>query len=282
MKDWIEKAIEARNVGALENALEVHHYSASLDGEPDMRTLDHIGAKPRRLSSDELARVHDAIERIEKAENTIEVTLFRDLDAHDRGKSADLYPADEWDWHERMFLFYTEDCFDPPLYVVPADSFEEAQEAFIEWMPGPLRHYLVDPEDDDYTDDLARAERGECTRLRWTEKGWLDTERICGRELEPKDVTGLPEMSRDATTDPRAIIELFLEQYGEGGEKADEWCVIDRSRHHPEGRNPVAYHETKSNRWHVLDVEDGVRWEVHDVPVEDKFEPEIRFVRIDD
>jgi hypothetical protein len=33
-------------------------------------------------------------------------------------------------WLEKAFLFYTEDCFDPPVYVQFGSSFEDAYESY--------------------------------------------------------------------------------------------------------------------------------------------------------
>jgi hypothetical protein len=95
-----------------------------------------------------------------------------------------MYPADEYTEGMRLFMFWMEDCFDPICHVVVADSFEDAHETLIEdWMPKAIRHYLVDPDDEDYKEAISEAKEGACSHVRWTNHGWLDTEALQGREI---------------------------------------------------------------------------------------------------
>ena len=47
--------------------------------------------------------------------------------------------------------FYIEDCFDPPVYIVRASSWEEAYEGFIDWQVDQLK--IEEPDLKDYDEE---------------------------------------------------------------------------------------------------------------------------------
>lgn len=56
------------------------------------------------------------------------------------------------DGSDRVFLFYCEDCFDPAVWAIVAQSWEDAYERFCE-VQADLGHYLISDDDPDYSDD---------------------------------------------------------------------------------------------------------------------------------
>ena len=127
-----------------------------------------------------LSMARECDEELDRRERN--VTLFDLLDDVGCKKQCELYPADDAEG-KRLFLFWMDDCFDPSLYVVAADNEEDADEILFEWMPKTVKHYLVEPNDEDYKEAISEAENGACGSLRWTKDGWLDTEALKCREI---------------------------------------------------------------------------------------------------
>ena len=80
------------------------------------------------------------------------------------------------DYEGRFFAFWDEDCMDPPLYVVRAESFEQAYEDFC--------NEVVEPLDDATLADYERNADGDYDDLTLNEKGWISTESVNGREID--------------------------------------------------------------------------------------------------
>lgn len=74
------------------------------------------------------------------------------------------------DYVDQFFAFWEEDCMDPPIWIVRAESFEKAYEDFVEQVVS--RFPLSESDLTDYED------------LTWTDNGWVSTESVNGREIE--------------------------------------------------------------------------------------------------
>lgn len=69
--------------------------------------------------------------------------------------------------------FYIEDCFDPPVYILRASSWEEAYEEFIDWQVDQLK--IEEPDLNDY----------DAESLTYSSNGVpVDTEGVRGKEVK--------------------------------------------------------------------------------------------------
>ena len=71
------------------------------------------------------------------------------------------------------FAFYHEDCFEPPVYIIRARSWEEAYESFLEEFGQVVDEATIE---DEYVEDD--------DRLYHTARGPVDTENVKGHELK--------------------------------------------------------------------------------------------------
>lgn len=84
-------------------------------------------------------------------------------------------------WLEKAFLFYTEDCFDPPVYVQFGSTFEDAHESFCD----NDASLIID--ESDYDDYGVRTDNPTCG---FTSDGMpIDTESVRGFDLSLVSVT---------------------------------------------------------------------------------------------
>jgi hypothetical protein len=79
------------------------------------------------------------------------------------------------DYAASWYAFWEEDCMDPPIWIVRADSFEQAYEDFC--------NEAIEPLDEATLADYTRNEEGDYDDLTLTEKGWISTEATQGREI---------------------------------------------------------------------------------------------------
>ena len=85
------------------------------------------------------------------------------------------------EWLERAFLFYTEDCFDPPVYVQFGGAFHDAHESFCDNDDS----LIIDIPD--YADYGVETENPTCG---FTSDGKpIDTEGVRGFDLQLVQVT---------------------------------------------------------------------------------------------
>lgn len=70
--------------------------------------------------------------------------LFRSK--RDDAPASILLIVDELQDGPELFVFWSEDCFQPPLYLVSSSSFEEAYEAFVDYAANHLG-IAIDPDD---------------------------------------------------------------------------------------------------------------------------------------
>lgn len=82
---------------------------------------------------------------------------------------------------DKWFAFWEEDCMSPPIWIVRAESFEQAYEDFYSAIPQPL--------DENTLADYERDADGYYNDLTMTDRGWISTESIQGREIELMEVT---------------------------------------------------------------------------------------------
>lgn len=78
-----------------------------------------------------------------------------------------LYLIDDF-WNSsgsKLFIFYVADCFDPPLYLVQSDSFEDAYEQFIDHAAIHLGLAIEDSELHEYSNNPA-------TKTNYTREEW--------------------------------------------------------------------------------------------------------------
>lgn len=75
------------------------------------------------------------------------------------GKGQDHKALSGWDDNaaygdesDGIYIFYCEDCFDPSLWAIVAQSWEDAYDRFCE-VQADLGHYLIDDDDPDYGPD---------------------------------------------------------------------------------------------------------------------------------
>lgn len=81
----------------------------------------------------------------------------------------------------QWFGMYEEDCADPPIYLIRADSFESAYEVFCEEFASTLDEITLS--------DYERTPDGDFEGLTLTSRGWISTEAIMGYEVDLKEVT---------------------------------------------------------------------------------------------
>ena len=113
-------------------------------------------------------RVCDGREQVNGPDQAVPLTRFLD-------ESGDY--ADQW------FAFWEEDCMSPPIYVVRAESFEQAYEDFCNEVVS--RFPLSESDLTDYT----KTEEGDYEGLTWTDRGWISTENVNGVEIRLVEVT---------------------------------------------------------------------------------------------
>lgn len=84
----------------------------------------------------------------------------------------------------RWFVFYHEDCFQPSVYVIRAESFETAYEVFIEEF-GAKACGVIEPNENvsNYGDGTTVDSLLNSGVLTWTANGIIDTEAIKGEEI---------------------------------------------------------------------------------------------------
>lgn len=84
----------------------------------------------------------------------------------------------------KWFAFYEEDCFDPPIWIVRAESFERAYEDFVDSRP----EVNLEDLDEDQREELEGS--GDLSGYAYNLSGRLVyTEAIMGHEVELKEVT---------------------------------------------------------------------------------------------
>lgn len=84
-------------------------------------------------------------------------------------------------WLENAYLFYTEDCYDPPIYVQFGSTFEDAHESFCD----NDESLIID--ESDYADYGVRTDNPTCG---FTSEGQpIDTEGVRGFDLSLVSVT---------------------------------------------------------------------------------------------
>lgn len=108
---------------------------------------------------------------------------WADPSHHEEYRATELYVDDSWE-SGRWFAFWNEDCFQPSVYVIRAESFETAYEVFIEEF-GAKACGTIEPGDDvsNYGDGATVDSLLESGVLTWTANGIIDTEAVKGEEI---------------------------------------------------------------------------------------------------
>ncbi len=130
---------------------------------------------------------------VEADREALDTLGFWDRYGHDCHRAMGHYGLDDYG---SFFVFYVEDCFDPPLYVIRADTFESAYEIFCDEFS---RLIAIDDSDlSDYLHEYDCPNRGRalteenhedpCScggeRLNYSSSGVaIDTEAVQGSEI---------------------------------------------------------------------------------------------------
>lgn len=106
-----------------------------------------------------------------EADRSSDTLAFWAKYGQDASRAMGHYGLD--DYQDRFFAFWVEDCFDPPVYVIRADSFESAYEIFCDEFSR-----LIEISESDLPDYDPET-------LNYSASGVpIDTEAVNGREIK--------------------------------------------------------------------------------------------------
>lgn len=100
---------------------------------------------------------------------------------YDEYLATDLYVDDP---DGKWFAIWNEDCFQPSVYIVRADSFESAYETFIDEFGAQACGTIAEDDDvSNYGDGATIESLLGFGVLTWTPNGIIDTEAVRGEEI---------------------------------------------------------------------------------------------------
>ena len=159
---------------------------------------------------------------------------------HFHGEMVEATVINPGDWFGKTWLLYVADCFDPPLYVVEADTIDDALDEFAESEVGKNNVGIRDFERGDYGFQVSPGDQ--IAGLKIEKKGWIDLNGVFTDEPEKGKYLTPPSISGQGVEYDSESLMIYGDE-GMANGKGMPWpCTYYGEGLPKEGIKPTDYH----------------------------------------